>query len=81
MTLRARLFGLFPMLWLAGSGACVLYLASAPGVVSVLALLAVLYLVPVATYRLHDASGRWSRGPRASTRRAMRRGGEDTSAS
>jgi hypothetical protein len=55
MTLRARLFGLFPMLWLAGSGACVLHLAIAPGVVSVLALLVVLYLVPVATYRLHDA--------------------------
>jgi hypothetical protein len=43
------------MLWLAGSGACVLHLAIAPGVVSVLALLVVLYLVPVATYRLHDA--------------------------
>ena len=55
MTLRARLFALFPLAWLAGSGASVLYLVSAPGVVSVMALLAVLYLVPVATFRLHGA--------------------------
>jgi len=55
MTLRARFFGLFPLLWLTGSGACVLQLVRAPSVVSVLALLAVLYLVPVATFRLHGA--------------------------
>jgi hypothetical protein len=81
MTLRARLFGLFPMLWLAGSGACVLYLASAPGVVSVLALFAVLYLVPVATYRLHDAFWPLVEGSSRIDAPAMRRGGADTSAS
>ena len=48
MTLRARLFGLFPALWLAGAALCVLYVAHVPGLASALALLAVLYLVPVA---------------------------------
>ena len=55
MTLRARLFGVFPAIWLVGSCACVLYFVIAPDIASVLALFAMLYLVPVAIYRLHDA--------------------------
>jgi hypothetical protein len=55
MTLRSRLCGLFPALWLAGAFACTLWIAAAPGLASVLALLAVLYLVPVAAFRAHQA--------------------------
>ena len=63
MTLRARLFACFPLFWLAGSGACVLYLASTPGLCSVLLLLGVLYLLPVAAYRLHEALWPLVEGP------------------
>lgn len=55
MTLRARFFGLLPAVWLAGSGACLLFLFVAPGIASMLALLTMLYFVPIAVYRLHEA--------------------------
>jgi hypothetical protein len=54
MTLCARLFGLFPALWLVASSACALYLLVAPGLASILGLIAVLYLMPVAIFRLHN---------------------------
>ena len=54
MTLRAQLFGLFPALWLVASCACVLYVLAVPGLASILVLMAVLYLLPVATFRLHN---------------------------
>jgi len=63
MTVRARLFGLFPALWLAGSAACVLYVAHVPGLASALLLLAVLYVVPVAAYRLHERLWPLAEGP------------------
>ena len=55
MTLRARLFALFPSLWMAAVAACVVMLILAPGFASGAALLVTLYLVPVACFRLHDA--------------------------
>jgi len=63
MTVRARLFGLFPALWLAGSALCVLYVAHVPGLASALALLAVLYVVPVAAYRVHEWLWPLAEGP------------------
>jgi hypothetical protein len=55
MTLRARFFGLFPALWLAAVLACVLLLIMLPGLSSLALLLAMVYLLPVACYRVHEA--------------------------
>ena len=55
MTLRSRVFGLFPALWLVAVLALVLYVAAVPGLWSLLALLAVVYLLPVAAFRVHQA--------------------------
>jgi hypothetical protein len=55
MTLRARLFGLFPALWLAALLACALLLATVPGLPSLLVFIFVTYLLPVACFRVHDA--------------------------
>lgn len=54
MTRRARLFGLFPTIWLAAVAAGMLGLAISPGVVPLLVVLAAVYLLPVAAYRLHE---------------------------
>jgi acetyltransferase-like isoleucine patch superfamily enzyme len=54
MTLRARAFGLFPTAWLASVGACAYFAVTEPGVVSVAALLAMLYLLPPACFRTHN---------------------------
>ena len=55
MTLRARLFGLFPTLWLLTVFACTAAMFIAPGAASVLGLLAMIYVVPVLCYRAHNA--------------------------
>ena len=55
MTLRARAFGLFPAAWLATVGTCACFALIEPGVASVVALLAALYLVPVTCFRAHNA--------------------------
>jgi hypothetical protein len=57
MTLRARLFGLFPAFWLVATIASAMNLLLRPQVVGLLPLLTVLYLLPVTVYRLHEA--RW----------------------
>jgi hypothetical protein len=54
MTLRARLFGWFPALWLATAGVSFCSVLVCPGLVSALELFASLYLLPVAAYRLHN---------------------------
>ncbi len=54
MTLAGILVSLFPLGLLAGAIACVVWLAAAPSLVPVLALLAVLYLVPLLAFRLHQ---------------------------
>jgi len=54
MTLRARIFGCFPAVWLLTTCACAVFVVMAPGVTSVAALLAALYLLPVACFRAHD---------------------------
>jgi hypothetical protein len=54
MTLRARLFALFPMAWMAAAAAAAGALAVAPGIVPAFLLLAVLYLLPVACFRVHE---------------------------
>jgi hypothetical protein len=55
MTLRARVFALFPAAWMILAAAAALALAVWPGVVPALLLLAVLYLLPVGCFRLHEA--------------------------
>ena len=55
MTLRARVFGFFPMAWLATVGTCAYFAVIEAGVASVPALLAALYLLPVACFRAHNA--------------------------
>ena len=55
MTLRARVFGLFPMAWLATVGTCAYFAVIEAGPASVPALLAALYLLPVACFRAHNA--------------------------
>jgi len=55
MTIGARLVMLFPGVVTAAAGACLVWLARAPGVVPPLALLAVVYLLPVAAFRAHQA--------------------------
>jgi hypothetical protein len=57
MTLRARLLGWFPAGWLAAVVVCGASLAAAPSVGSLALLLAVLYLLPVACFRVHER--RW----------------------
>ena len=54
MTVRARVFTCFPAAWLATSGACAVFAAAEPGAPSFAALLAALYLLPVACFRVHD---------------------------
>lgn len=54
MTLRARLFACFPAVWLATAIACLAIFVMLPGFGSLALLLATLYLLPVACYRLHD---------------------------
>jgi hypothetical protein len=54
MTVRARLFALFPLLWLAATlGAATLF-AAWPGGRSLLLLFAIVYLLPVPCFRLHN---------------------------
>jgi hypothetical protein len=55
MTLRARLFGLFPALWLLAVLACALLLVMLPSLSSLLLLAFMLYLLPVLCFRVHDA--------------------------
>lgn len=55
MTLRARLFGWFPAAWLASAAVCAVLVAVSPGVATVCTLVAVLYFVPVACFRAHNA--------------------------
>ena len=55
MTLRARVFGLFPAFWLAAAAVCALALIATPGIVTTLALLGTVYLLPVACFRVHDS--------------------------
>lgn len=55
MTLRARFFSLFPALWMATVLACVLLLLMLPGLPSLLLLICMTYLLPVACFRVHDA--------------------------
>ncbi len=54
MTLAGFLVSLFPLGLVAGAIACVVWLAAAPSLVPVCALLAVLYVVPVVAFRLHQ---------------------------
>lgn len=55
MSWRARILGFFPAFWLLAAMACLWRVLVAGDVASALALLAVLYLLPVALYRLHQA--------------------------
>jgi hypothetical protein len=55
VTWQARLMALFPALWLAGVLAALGWLWLAPGALPALSLAAVVYLVPVAAFRLHQA--------------------------
>ena len=55
MTLLARVLYLFPVLHMSLIGAAALSLIAAPGVGTVVGLLAVVYLLPVGLFRLHDA--------------------------
>ena len=54
MTAAGLLISLFPLGLVAGAIACLVWLASAPSLVPVAALLAVLYLVPLLAFRLHQ---------------------------
>ena len=54
MTVRAQVFGLFPLLWMAAVGACIGLVILEPTATDVAALLAVLYLLPVACFRVHN---------------------------
>jgi hypothetical protein len=55
MTLAGRAIALFPAAVVAGALACIVWLCEAPGLAPGLALLAVIYLVPVAAFRAHEA--------------------------
>lgn len=55
MTLRARLFGLFPAVWMLAVLACALLLVTLPGLPSLLLLGFMVYLLPVLCFRVHDA--------------------------
>ena len=54
MTAAGTLVALFPLTVLAGVIACLVWLASAPSVLPIAALLAVVYLLPLAAFRLHQ---------------------------
>lgn len=54
MTWRARLFGLFPALWLALLLGCAFWLLRTGSAVAALALLCVVYLLPVLCFRVHE---------------------------
>jgi len=56
MTLRARAFALFPAAWAALALLALARLAAAPGLAALAALAFVLYLLPVACFRLHQAA-------------------------
>lgn len=55
MTVRARLLGLFPAAWMAAVGACIVFIVLERTATGVAALLAVVYLLPVACFRAHNA--------------------------
>ena len=55
MTWRARLFGLFPALWVALLLGCAFWLLRTASVAAALALLFVAYLLPVLCFRVHEA--------------------------
>lgn len=55
MTWRARLFGLFPALWLVLLLGCAFWLLRTASVAAALALLFVAYLLPVLCFRMHEA--------------------------
>lgn len=55
MTWRARLFGLFPALWLALLLGCTFWLLRTASVAAALVLLFVAYLLPVLCFRVHEA--------------------------
>jgi len=55
MTLRARLFGLFPALWMLGVVASVLLLVMLPSLPGLLLVGFIVYLLPVLCFRVHDA--------------------------
>ena len=55
MTLRARLFAWFPTAWLLSCAACAVAFIIAPSVGLLLGGLAIIYLLPVACYRAHNA--------------------------
>jgi hypothetical protein len=54
MTAAGFLVSLFPLGLVAGAIACVVWLAAAPSVLPVCALLALLYVLPVVAFRLHQ---------------------------
>lgn len=54
MTAAGLLVSLFPLGVVAGAIACLVWLASAPSLAPVAALLAVLYLVPLIAFRIHQ---------------------------
>lgn len=55
MTLRARVFGLFPAAWFATVGAGAYFAIVEPGAASAAALLAALYVLPPACFRVHNS--------------------------
>jgi hypothetical protein len=55
MTIGSRLIALFPAAIIAGAFTCFGWMCVAPGPLPPLALLAVLYLVPVLAFRIHQA--------------------------
>ncbi len=55
MTLRARLFGLFPALWMLAVLACVVLLVMLPSLSGLLLLGFMVYLLPVLCFRVHEA--------------------------
>jgi len=54
MTLRARLFALFPTFWLLLLGVAMYRLVVSPGLLVVALLIAIAYLLPVICFRLHQ---------------------------
>lgn len=54
MTAAGLLVSLFPLAVVAGAAACLVWFASAPSFIPLAALLAVLYLVPLLAFRLHQ---------------------------
>ena len=55
MTLRARIFGLFPAGWMASVVGSAATAALDPGLATAVLLIAVVYLLPVACFRVHEA--------------------------